>query len=134
VLLATLEVPFDPAAIEIAVGSAVELGQALVVVNVAELAPLPLSTILGCADLPYPEELARALAAPARLAAALGVEVTRLKVSSFHPIAAMLEVAAEQDPCLFVFGPDRRKLQRLRYLRAARAVRRKVTGLVWIGE
>jgi hypothetical protein len=48
VLLATLlAAPFDPAAAEFAVAAAVETGRALIVAIVVELAPLPLSLILG---------------------------------------------------------------------------------------
>jgi nucleotide-binding universal stress UspA family protein len=132
VLLATLDVPFDRDAVTFAVDSAVELGQRLVIANFAERAPLPPSTMLGYDDLPHTPEMADALAAPARLARELGVEVTRLRVKSFHPIAAMLEVAAEQGAGIFVFGPDRSRVPRLRYRRAARAIRSGITSLVWL--
>jgi nucleotide-binding universal stress UspA family protein len=134
VLLATLDVPFDQDAVVFAVDSAVELGQPLIIANFVERAPLPLSAMLGYDDLPYPPQLADALAAPARLARSLGVEVTRLRVKSFHPIPAMLEVLAEQGAGIFVFGPDRARIRRLRYLRAARAIRSKATTLVWLAE
>ncbi len=88
VMLATLDVPFDPDAVAFALDSAVELGQRLVVANFVERPPLPLS--------------------------------------------AMLEVVAEQDAGLLVFGPDRRRLSRLRYWRAARAIRSSVTTLTWL--
>jgi hypothetical protein len=117
-----------------AVDSAVELGQPLIIANFVERAPLPLSTMLGYDDLPYPPEMEDALAAPARLAASLGVQVTRFRVKSFHPIPAMLEVLAEQGAGIFVFGPDRARIRRLRYLRAARAIRSKATTLVWLAE
>ena len=94
VMLATLDVPFDPDAVVFAVDSAVELGQRLIVANVVERAPLPLSAMLGYDDLPYPPQLAESLLAPAKLAQSLGVDVTRLRVKSFHPIPAMLEVMA----------------------------------------
>src|SRR6266568_9597856 len=132
VLLATLDVPFDQAAVDFAVDSAVELGQRLIVANFTERAPLPLSAMLGYDDLPYPPELADSLQAPAQLARSLGVEVTRLRVKSFHPVQAMLEVAAEQGAGIFVFGPDRRRIRRLRYRRAARAIRSGMTALVWL--
>ena len=61
----------------------------------------------------------------ARLARSLGVEVTRLRVKSFHPVQAILEVISEQGAGLFVFGPDRRKIRRLQYWRAARAMARR---------
>ena len=132
VLLATLDVPFDHDAVVFAVDSAVEMGERLIVANVVEWAPLPLSTILGYDELPYPPEMERSLAEPARLAHSLGIEVTRLKVKSLHPIPAMLEVVAEQNAGLFVFGPDRSRMMRLRYRRAARAIRSHVTTLIWL--
>jgi nucleotide-binding universal stress UspA family protein len=134
VLLATLDVPFDKDAVVFAVDSAVELGQPLIIANFVERAPLPLSTMLGYDDLPYPPEMEDALAEPARLARSLGVQVTRLRVKSFHPIPAMLEVLAEQGAGIFVFGPDRARIRRLRYLRAARAIRARASTLVWLAE
>src|SRR5215831_18452764 len=130
VMLATLDVPFDTDAVVFAVDSAVELGARLIVANFAEQAPLPLSTMLGYDVLPYPPEMAESLLAAAKLADSLGVEVTRLRVKSFHPIQAMLEVLAEQGAGIFVFGPDRSRIGRLRYRRAARAIRSRATALV----
>jgi nucleotide-binding universal stress UspA family protein len=132
ILLGTLDTPFDHDAVVFAVDTAVELGQRLIIANFVERAPLPLSAMLGYDDLPYPPEMAESLQEPARLAHQLGVEVTRLRVKSFHPIQAMLEVITEQGAGLFVFGPDRRKIRRLLYRRAARAIRSKV--LVWLAE
>lgn len=134
VLLATLDVPFDHDAVVFAVDSAVELGQRLIIANFVERAPLPLSAMLGYDDLPSPPQLEASLREPAQLAASLGVEVTRLRVKSFHPIQAMLEVLAEQGAGIFVFGPDRSRIRRLRYRRAARAIRSRVTALVWLAE
>src|SRR5262249_56539897 len=102
---------------------AVEVGERLMVATFTEHAPLPLSTMLGYDELPYPPDMAESLLAAAKLAGSLGVEVTRLRVKSFHPISAMLEVLAEQGAGIFVFGPDRSRIGRLRYRRAARAVR-----------
>src|SRR6266516_6753343 len=132
VLLATLDVPFDRDAVTFAVDSAVEMRARLIVVNVVEWAPLPLSDIMGYDDLPYPPEMAESLDEPVRLARSLGIEVTRFRVKSLHPIPALLEVVAEQDPGLFVFGPDRSRIMRLRYWRAARAIRSSITTLVWL--
>ncbi|MGN6791309.1 MAG: hypothetical protein ACTHJW_02850 [Streptosporangiaceae bacterium] len=88
--------------------------------------------MLGYEDLPYAPEMAKSLAEPVLRARALGVKVTRLRVKSMHPIPALLETVAEQNPGVFVFGPDRRHMMRLRYWRAARAIRAKVTTLVWM--
>jgi Universal stress protein family len=133
-MLATMEVPFDHDAVVFAVDSAVELGERLIVANFVERPPLPLSAMLGYDDLPDPPELADALLAPATVARKLGVEVTRLRVKSFHPIPAILEVLSEQDAGILVFGPDRSLIRRLRYLRAARALRSKATALVWLAD
>src|SRR6266851_5900711 len=127
VLLATMDVPFDQAAVVFAVDSAVELGQRLIVANFVERAPLPLSAMLGYDDLPDPPELASSLLAPATLARRLGAEVTRLRVKSFHPVQAMLQVMSEEGAGVFVFGPDRSRIRRLRYLRAVRAIRSGAT-------
>jgi hypothetical protein len=134
VMLATLGVPFDHDAVVFAVDSAVELGQRLIVANFVERAPLPLSAMLGYDDLPDPPELASSLLTPATLARRLGAEVTRLRVKSFHPIQAMLQVMSEEDAGIFVFGPDRTRIRRLRYLRAVRAIRSRATALVWLAE
>jgi nucleotide-binding universal stress UspA family protein len=132
VLLATLDVPFDDDAVAFAVDTAAELGERLIIANVVERPPLPLSTVLGYEDLPCAPALAESLAEPVRRAVARGVNVTRLRVKSLHPIPALLETVAEQDPGVFVFGPDRRRMMRVRYWRAARAIRARVTTLVWM--
>lgn len=132
VMLATLDVPLDPEAVAFALDSAVELGQRLIVANFVERAPLPLSAMLGYEDLPASPEMEHSLAEPARLALSLGVHVTRLRVRSLHPVPALLEVVAEQDTGLLVFGPDRSRMSRLRYWRATRAIRSSVTALIWL--
>jgi hypothetical protein len=134
VMLATLNVPFDSNAVVFAVDSAVELGQRLIVANFVEQEPLPLSASMGYDDLPYPPEMAASLAEPVRLALSLGVHVARLRVKSFRPVRAMVEVVAEQNAGLLVFGPDRRRIRRLRYRRAARAIRSSVTALIWLAD
>src|SRR5262249_56291578 len=91
VLLATLDVPFDHNAVVFAVDAAVEQGARLIIANVVERPPLPLSTIMGYEDLPYPPAMAESLAEPVRLARSLGVDVTRFRVTSFHPIPAPLD-------------------------------------------
>ena len=134
VMLATLDVPFDSDAVVFAVDSAVELGQRLIVANFVEQEPLPLSTMMGYDDLPYTPEMAASLAEPVRLALSLGVNVSRLRVKSFRPIQAIVEVVAEQNAGILVFGPDRRRIRRLRYWRAVRAIRARVTTLIWLAD
>jgi hypothetical protein len=130
VLLATLDVPFAEDATAFAVDSAVENGQPLVVVNVAEVPPTPW-TFLGYGYIER-EDLQRELRKPAELARSLAVSVERLRVCSPHPIDALLELVSERDPGVLVFGPDRSRLSRRRYRRAANAVRERASCLVWV--
>src|SRR6266536_34171 len=130
VLLATLRVAFDPSACELAVDAAVESGQPLIVAVLAELPPLPLSVMLGYDQVDSPEDAA-AFAAPAALAASLGVAVERLRIRSPRPVTALLELAIEREPGLLVFGPERALLKGRVYRKAVRALRERAPCLVW---
>jgi nucleotide-binding universal stress UspA family protein len=132
VLLATLGVPFDPAASEIAVDAAVEAGQPLVVVNAVELPPLTMSVRMGYDQLPDDPADAEAFRAPAELAHSLGVQVERLRVRSPRPVEALLEVVAERGPGLLVFGPDQGRMRQRAYRKAAKAIRDRAACLVWL--
>jgi Universal stress protein family len=134
VLLATFGVPFEPAACVLAVDVAVETGQLLIVANVVELPPLAMSVRLGYDQLDDAEELVESLAAPARLAASLGVAVERLRVRSPRPVDGLLALLAEREPGLLVFGPDRSRVPRRRYRKAVGALRERAPCLVWVAE
>src|SRR6266436_1498429 len=129
VLLATLDVPFSADATAFAVDSAVESGKPLIVVNAAEVLPTAY-TLLGYGYVER-EELQEALRKPAELARSLAVQVERLRVCSPHPVDALLEVAAERNPGVLVFGPDRRRLSRRAYGKAATRIRERAACLVW---
>ena len=130
VFLATLDVPFAEDATVIAVDSAVESGQPLMVVNVAQIHPTHWS-VLGYGYIEN-EVLQRELRKPAALAQSLAVRVERLRVCSPHPVAALLELVAEREPGLVVFGPDRSRLRTRTYSRAAQKIRERVNCLVWL--
>jgi hypothetical protein len=130
VVLATLDVPFAHDAMVFAVDSAVETGQPLVVVNVAEILPTHWS-LVGYGYIEN-EDLQRELLRPAELAHSLAVGVERLRVCSPHPVDALLELVSERDPGVLVFGPDRSQLRRRRYERAAKRIRERAPCLVWI--
>jgi hypothetical protein len=129
VLLATLDVPYAEEAIAFAVDAAVENGQPLLLVNAAEVLPTAFS-LLGYGYVER-EDLQEALFKPVQLACSLAVEVERLRVCSPHPVLALLEVVAERDPGVLVFGPDPTHLSGRRYRRAERAVRKRASCLVW---
>lgn len=129
IVLATLDVPFVEEATVFAVDTAVESGQPLVVVNVVEIAPTHWSLVGYCYI--EREELQRELRKPAELAHSLAVRVERLRVCSPHPVDALLELAAERNPGVLVFGPDRSRMRRRRYERAARRLSERAGCLVW---
>jgi nucleotide-binding universal stress UspA family protein len=135
-MLATFDVPFDVEAATVAVDAAVETGQPLVVVNVAETPILPVSMSLGYEYLETPE-LTSALRVPADLAASLGLGVELLRVSSPRPVDALLQLVAERSPGLLVVGPERAALPRRKYrkyTKAARRIREHVTCLLWLRD
>jgi nucleotide-binding universal stress UspA family protein len=132
VLLATLDVPYSEEAAAFAVDSAVENGQPLLLVNAAEVLPTTWS-VLGYGYVER-DDLQQALGEPALLARSLAVEVERLRVCSPHPVDALLEVVAERNPAVLVFGPDRAHIGKRRYRRAERAVRERAPCLVWTDE
>jgi Universal stress protein family len=134
VLLATLGVPFDPAASALAVDAAVEAGEPLIVANVVQLPPLGMSVAMGYDQLPDRPEEAEALRAPAELAHALGAEVERLRVKSPRPIEALLQLVSERTPGLLVFGPDRSRIRSRAYRKAASALRQRAACLVWLAD
>ncbi len=115
-----------------AVDAAVEAGQPLVVANVVDLPPLGMSVAMGYDQLPDAPAEAEALRAPAELAQSLGVRVERLRVRSLRPVDALVSLAAEREPGLLVFGPDRTRLGGRRYRKAAKALRERVACLVWL--
>jgi nucleotide-binding universal stress UspA family protein len=132
VVLATLDVPFSEEATAFAIDSAVENGQPLVLVNVAEVLPTAY-TLLGYGYVER-EELQQALRKPAEIARSLAVPVERLRVCSPHPLDALLEVVAERNPAVLVFGPDRGRLSRRAYGKAANRIREQAACLVWLAE
>ena len=134
VLLATMEVPFDDDAAAFAVDAAVECGQPLIVANVVEMPLGPTCVMMGYGALDPSEEDAARLRAPAELAHAFGVEVERLRMRSPHPLDALLELVAEREPGLLVFGPDRSRLKARTFKRAAKKIRSRAACLVWLAD
>jgi nucleotide-binding universal stress UspA family protein len=133
VLLATLSSRIDPAAEEVAIGAACEIGARMIVANLLVLPPYPATVMLAreYATLPHEEDL-EAVRATVRRAAARGVPTELLRISSRRPLQALIELAHERDAGLLVLGPDPRRTPRWWRSLAAARVRRRVRCLVWI--
>jgi nucleotide-binding universal stress UspA family protein len=134
VVLGTLSVRIDPAAEEMAISSALEAGVPLIVANMLHLPPYPATMMLlgpEGATLPHEEALEEVRATAAR-AAALGIRTELLRVTSRHPVRALLAIAVEREAGLLVFGPDWGMTRRWRFRAAARRVRRDAPCLVWV--
>ena len=134
VVLATLSVRIDPAAEDMAIASALEAGVPLIVATRRHLPPYPATVMLvgpGGATLPH-EEALEEVRATAQRAAALGIRTELLRVSSRRPVRALLEIVAERDAGLLVFGPAAGRMRGPRLRAAARRVRRDAPCLVWV--
>jgi len=131
VLLATFDAPFTPEATELAVDASVEAGQGLIVVNVSRVALLPASMAMGYTYIES-DDMRAALRGPAELAASFNVPVELLRVSSPHPVDALLEIVSERNPGLLVLGPDLAKVRKRTYRKAAQKIREQATCLVWL--
>jgi len=134
VVLGTLSVRVDPSAEDMAIASALEVGAPLVVVNAMRLPPYPTTIVLlgpGAATLPEEEDLENVRATAYR-AASLGIPTELLRVTAQRPVRALLEIVRERDAGLLVFGPDLSRIRRGRFRRAARALRRDASCLLWV--
>jgi nucleotide-binding universal stress UspA family protein len=133
VVLGTLSVRVHPAAERFALESAIEAGVPLIIANMIAMPNYPMTMILApeYTTLPHEEDLDAVRETAAR-AAALGIKTELLRVSSPHPVRALLDLALERDAGLLVFGPDLKGASRLRFRVSARIVRKKAPCLVWI--
>jgi nucleotide-binding universal stress UspA family protein len=136
VVLATLSVRVDPEAERMAIDSAIDANPAhpsLIVANMLWLPPHPTTLTLAreVAVLPHEEDLDAVRETAAR-AAARGVRVELLRISSRRPLAALLELIEERGAGLVVLGPDPRRTPRWWRAVAARRIRRRAGCLVWI--
>jgi nucleotide-binding universal stress UspA family protein len=134
VVLATLSVRVDPSAERMAIDSALEASVPLVLVNVLRFKLYPATLALVGPEgmnLPHEEDL-EAVRATATRAAELGVKTELLRVTTRRPVQALLEIVAERDAGLLVFGPDLRLTGRVRFRRTARRLRREAGCLIWV--
>ena len=131
VMLVTFDVPVRPDAAAIAVDSAVESGQPLLLVNVVDLPIRPMTASWG-SEVVVLDDVDASLREPAELAHSLAVAVERLRVVTPRPMKALLELVGERAPGLLVLGADASRMRRRAYRRAARTIRDGAACLVWI--
>jgi nucleotide-binding universal stress UspA family protein len=131
VVLATMAVPFEPDALRVALGAALESQAPLIFVDAVELPLWPQSIATRHADTELEADRA-CIRESVDQAAALGLQVEHLRVRSPHPIDALLEVAGEREAGLLVFGPDRGRLRPRRFARMVRRIRKRASCLLWV--
>lgn len=131
VMLVTFDVPVREDAAALAVDTAVESGQPLVLVNLVELSIRPMTSSWG-SEVVVMEDVEESLRAPAELAASLAVRVERLRVMSPRPVKALVELVGERAPGLLVFGADAGRMRRRAYRKAASRIRESAPCLVWL--
>jgi nucleotide-binding universal stress UspA family protein len=122
VLLATLSGSIDPSAERMAIDSALEANRSLLLVNAVPRAPAPAAVA----------RFPAAVMATANRAMALGVRTELLPPISPSPAKTIVLLANERRAALVVLGRPRGLLGRWRFRKAARAIRRDTTCLVWI--
>ncbi len=133
VVLGTLSVRVHPNAERVALESAAEAGVPLIIANMIALPAYPMTMILApqYTTLPHEEDLDAVRETAAR-AAQRGIVTELLRVSSRHPVGALLELVSEREAGLLVFGPDLKRTSRWRFRYAARMVRKRAPCLVWV--
>lgn len=133
VLLGTLGVRVEPSAERMAIDTALEVGAKLILANIVPLPPYPLTAIIApeWITLAHEEDL-EAVRATAQRAASLGIATELLRVRSPRPVTALIELAHDREVGLLVFGPDRSRISRREFRKAAKVVRRDAPCLVWV--
>jgi nucleotide-binding universal stress UspA family protein len=132
VMLLTLNVPFDDAAVEFAIETAAATGAEL---WICDAIPLAFESYAGHVARQYAESLNRKhMSAAASRSRDQGVHTQQLAFHNRRPVAAAIEVAREQQVGLLVFGADRKQLGRFTFRRSVRRIRRDASCLVWTNE
>jgi nucleotide-binding universal stress UspA family protein len=132
VMLLTLNVALDEAAVEFAIGTAAEAGAEL---YICDAIPLEYRNYVGHVARQYAEQLNRKeLDAVARRSREQGIRTTQLAFHNPKPVREALRLAKSEDIGLLVFGPDRRRLGRWSFRRAVKRIRAEASCLVWIND
>lgn len=129
VMLVSLDIGFDAAAITMAISSAGDAGaELLICLGVT----LPVANANAAARRTMGNPVVREqIAEIIQEAGMAGVKSHHLVYNTPRPLAATIGVAKSREVGLLVFGPDRKRYGRLRFRLHARALRRKAGCLVW---
>jgi hypothetical protein len=132
VMLLTLNVELEEAAIAFAIESAAQTGAEL---YICDAIPLEYRNYVGHVARQYAEQMNRKhLDAVARRARELGVRTSQLAFHNPKPVKAALEVAKSERIGLLVFGPDPGELGKRSYRRAVKRIRKDAPCLVWVHD
>jgi hypothetical protein len=133
VVLGTLAVRVDPNAERMALESALEAGVPLILASMITMPPYAMTIRFAPEYVTFPhEEDLDAVRATAQRAAELGIATELLRITTLHPVQALIELVKEREAGLLVFGPERSMTPRWRFWAAARTIRAKAPCLVWI--
>lgn len=132
VMLLTLNVALDEAAVEFAIATAAETGAEL---YICDAIPLEYRNYVGHVARQYAEQFnRRQLDLAARRSRDRGVRTSQLAFHNPKPVRAAIEVAKSEGVGLLVFGPDRKELGKWSFRRAVKRLQRDATCLVWIND
>lgn len=130
VMLLTCNVPFEAAAVRVAVDAAGESGAEL---YICDAIPLEYRNYVGHVARQYAEQMNRKhLDAVARRARDHGVATTQLAFHNPKPVKTALEVARTERIGLLVFGADRKELGKRTFRKAVKRIRDNPPCLVWV--
>jgi nucleotide-binding universal stress UspA family protein len=132
VMLLTLNVELEEAAVIFAIDSAAQTGAEL---YICDAIPLEYRNYVGHVARQYAEQLNRKhLNAVAQRARERGVTTTQLAFHNPRPVKTALEVAVKEEIGLLVFGADRKELGKRSFRKAVKRIRKDAPCLVWTNE
>lgn len=132
VMLLTLNVELEEAAIAFAIDSAAQTGAEL---YICDAIPLEYRNYVGHVARQYAEQLNRKhLDGTASRARERGVTTTQLAFHNPRPVKIALEIAKTEQIGLLVFGANRKELGKRYYRKAVKRIREDAPCLVWISE
>jgi nucleotide-binding universal stress UspA family protein len=132
VMLLTLNVPLDTAAVDFAIDTAAATGAEL---YICDAIPLDAHNYVGHVARQYAEQGNRkSLDAAAQRSRERGVRTSQLVFHNRKPVRMAIEVAHAERVGLLVFGADRERLGKSSFRRSAKRIREHATCLVWTNE